>query len=133
MSDGTSQTLCKSERLNSMTLIGRLFNEPGNRATTVFPVRAIYKIVEREADTPAVRVLMSVPKRKLHHAVDRNRVKRQLREAYRKQKALLADEMESHEDKQLLVAFVWLEEAVRSSATVENSVSRLMNRIKESL
>jgi len=114
-----------------MTLIGRLFN--GNRATTVFPVRAIYKIVEREAGTPAVRVLMSVPKRKLHHAVDRNRVKRQLREAYRKQKALLADEMESHEDKQLLVAFVWLEEAVRSSATVENSVSRLMNRIKESL
>ncbi|MBR1519334.1 MAG: ribonuclease P protein component [Prevotella sp.] len=133
MSDGTSQTLCKSERLNSMTLIGRLFNEPGNRATTVFPVRAIYKIVEREAGTPAVTVLMSVPKRKLHHAVDRNRVKRQLREAYRKQKALLADEMESYEDKQLLVAFVWLEEAVRSSAAVENSVSRLMNRIKESL
>lgn len=133
MLNGATQTLCKSERLNSMTLISRLFNEPGSQSTTIFPVRAIYKTVERTDDSPAVRVLMSVPKRKLHNAVDRNRVKRQLREAYRKQKSRLIEVLNEHDGEAMLVALVWLDEAVRPSDVVNQCVARLLNRITESL
>ena len=133
MSGATAFTLTKRERLNSMTLIGRLFNEPGSRSVTVFPVRAIYKTVEHDDGEPAVRVLISVPKRKLHHAVDRNRVKRQIRETYRKKKQQLIDTVETKDDRQLLIAFVWLDEAVRTTAEVEKCSERLINRIIESL
>ena len=133
MSGATAFTLRKRERLNSMTLIGRLFNEPGSRSITVFPVRAIYKTVETDDGEPAVRVLISVPKRKLHHAVDRNRVKRQLREAYRNRKQQLIETVESTDNRQLLLAFVWLDEEVKTTAEVKKCSERLINRIIESL
>ena len=129
MLDGATQTLCKSERLNSMTLISRLFTEPGSQSTTIFPVRAIYKTVERTDDSPAVRVLMSVPKRKLHNAVDRNRVKRQVREAYRRHRDLY----EIPEGKYLAIAFIWLDHQHHDSAEVEEKVANLLRRLGEKL
>lgn len=124
-------TLSKAERLNSMVLIGRLFNGAGNRAMSAFPLRAVFATVPREADTPAVRILVSVPKRKLRHAVERNRVKRQIREAYRLRKQMLVEKVDGLGDEALLLAFVWLDSKVRPSKDVDRSMSSLLNRIKE--
>ena len=49
--------------------------------------------------------MVSVPKRCLKHAVDRNRVKRQVREAYRTNKHLL----QPKEGQALLIAFIWMD------------------------
>ena len=50
-------------------------------------------------------MLVSVPKKHFHHAVDRNHVKRQVREAWRLHKQLLVEAIAP--DKQLLIAFAW--------------------------
>ena len=50
------------------------------------------------------QVLIATSKRKFHHAVDRNRVKRQLREAYRHNKHLLTDRLPA--DKAVDIAFI---------------------------
>ncbi|MBR4842270.1 MAG: ribonuclease P protein component [Bacteroidaceae bacterium] len=71
----------KSERLCSGKLTDRLFNE-GNRSVGSFPVRLVWLELP-SGETGKVQVLLSVPKRRFRHAVDRNRVKRQLREFYR--------------------------------------------------
>lgn len=72
------------EKLKSKKLIEKLFSE-GN-AVTAFPLRLIY-LKEGEAN----KVGVSVSKRSFKKAVDRIRVKRLLREAYRHNKNLLID------------------------------------------
>lgn len=72
-------TFCKPERLCGSTQIDRLFRE-GNRQISVFPVRLVWLLAD---DIKGIQVLISAPKRNFHHAVDRNRIKRQIREFYR--------------------------------------------------
>jgi len=84
-------TLGKAERLKSKKLIDRLYEE-GN-SIKVFPLRMVYLQTEHTSEFPA-QVGVSVPKRNFKRAVDRNRIKRLMREAYRKQKYMVYDELE---------------------------------------
>lgn len=69
----------KEERLSSVKLIDELYSQ--GSSFSFYPFRITYKIVEN--DGPPVKVIIAVPKRKFKLAVDRNRIKRQIREAYR--------------------------------------------------
>ncbi len=76
----------KEERLRSKKLIEQLFRE--GSSFNLYPLRFIYtKQAPLVAALP--QVLISVSKRNFKKAVDRNRLKRQLREAYRLNKATL--------------------------------------------
>lgn len=72
------ETFKKLERLCSETAIETLFK--GGRKVRAFPFLAI--CLKRENNDPA-RILISVAKKRFHHAVDRNSVKRKVRAAYR--------------------------------------------------
>lgn len=96
-----------------------------------FPLRAVYiKKGRAQGDAP-VQILVSVPKKRFKHAIDRNRVKRQVREAFRQHKQLLYEALSEHE--QLLLAFIWLSDGHRSSRDVESRVVGLMQRMAEKL
>ena len=82
MAEPVKNTFPKKEHLSSLLLIGKLF-AGGSKSLAVFPLRAVYMPVEN-AGLPAVSVLISVSKKRFKRAVKRNRVKRQIREAYRK-------------------------------------------------
>jgi ribonuclease P protein component len=73
--------------------------------------------------------LISVPKKRFHHAVDRNRVKRQMREAYRKNKQILLERLP--EDRQLALALVWISDQHADSAEIERRMVSLLQRIAE--
>ena len=96
-----------------------------------FPLRAVYIKKERAQGEVPVQMLVSVPKKRFKHAVDRNRVKRQVREAFRQHKELLYETLTEHE--QLLLAFIWLSDEHRSSRDVESRVVGLMQRVAEKL
>lgn len=85
----------KSQHLCGEVTISQLFRE--GKAFLVFPLRVVYRVAERvEGDKRAtVRVLVSVPKKQFKHAVDRNRFKRLIREAYRLQQHELNNVLES--------------------------------------
>ena len=121
----------KQERIVSQKIVDELFSGTSSQSLAAFPVRAVYIIKERTHEEPAVQVLVSVPKRRLKHAVDRNRVKRQLREAYRQQRELLAATLPA--DRCLKVAFVWLSNQHFPSADVASRVSNLLLRIARKL
>ena len=113
-------TLGKKERLNSKTLIERLFSG-GSKSFPAFPLRVVYMSVEPvEEDMAAASILISVPKKRFKRAVKRNLVKRQVREAYRKNKHLLLDALASR-NKRLIIAFIWLDNHIHSSAEVEET------------
>ena len=118
-------TLGKKERLNSKTLIERLFSG-GSKSFPAFPLRVVYMSVEPvEEDMAAASILISVPKKRFKRAVKRNLVKRQVREAYRKNKHLLLDALASR-NKRLIIAFIWLDNHIHSSAEVEEKVKKLL-------
>ncbi len=76
-------TLGKKERLKSKKLIERLFKEGEN--IKKFPLRFIYLKTD-SLQNNSIQASFSVPKRNFKKAVDRNRIKRLLREAYRIEK-----------------------------------------------
>ena len=132
--------LKKEERLCSRKLIDTLFGTGGSHAMTSFPLKAVYRLVDSKKEAsaseetvlePNVQVLISVPKKHFKRAVKRNRVKRQVREAYRKHKQLLFPRMAEMADKRLLIAFIWLSNELTSSVTVEEKVENLLHRIGE--
>ena len=87
-----NQSFKKSERLKSRKTISRLFNREG-QSFAKFPLRLVYMEIE-ESEAP-IQFTVSVSKKKFKRAVDRNRVKRQIREAYRLNKAPLFEKLES--------------------------------------
>ncbi|CAL2081314.1 ribonuclease P protein component [Tenacibaculum sp. 190524A02b] len=86
-------TLGKEERLKSRKLIGKLYEE--GKSIKVFPLRMVYIQAEHTSNYP-VQVGVSVPKRNFKKAVDRNRIKRLLRESYRKEKHTIYSEVDKH-------------------------------------
>lgn len=70
----------KSARLKSSLLIKDIVRQ--RDAVFSFPIKCFYS-VERTEGQDAPKVAFLVSKKRFHHAVDRNRVKRLFREAYR--------------------------------------------------
>jgi len=96
-----------------------------------FPLRLVYKAVDLADGEPPVKVMVSVPKRCFKRAVKRNRVKRQVREAYRKHKATLWRKLNERERRGFMAAFIWLDDKLWSSAEVEAKVENLLDRLTE--
>lgn len=84
------ETFHKSERLCSKTLIGKLFDDGHSIHGSPFRLRWIDAGPEPGAP---VQVMFSVPKSGFRKAHDRNLLRRRMREAYRKNKYLLYEEV----------------------------------------
>jgi len=79
-------TLGRSERLKSEKSICRLF-ETGSHLSA-YPIRLIYQST-RSTDNFPFKIGFTVPKKNFNRAVDRNLLKRRMREAYRLNKQIL--------------------------------------------
>ncbi len=79
--------LPKYERICKENDIKALFER--GMGVSVYPFRVIYLFYRDESRPVTVRLLVSVSKKRFHHAVNRNRVKRLVRESWRKNKAPL--------------------------------------------
>jgi len=77
---------------------------------------------------PPVQLLVVVPKRTFKHAVDRNRIKRLIREAYRTNKQLLW-EKRSKDAQQLLIGFVYVGKTILPYAEIEKKLILVLHRL----
>lgn len=130
MAESAGLTFGKEEHLVSRKLMDRLFGV-GSRSMSAFPLRLVWLPVERVGDEPAAQVLISVSKRHLKRAVKRNRVKRQIREAYRTNKQRLVDAMRPTPGRALALAFIWQADRLYDSKDVEERMRSLLERLTE--
>ena len=112
-------TFSKGERSCNYHRIQKLFQE-GN-SLKKYPIKLLYLAVDsQEVNNQA---LISVPKRKVRRAVHRNRIKRLIRESYRKQKSLLSSSYS--------LAFVYMGTEEISYTQVSQLVDALLKQLLE--
>jgi ribonuclease P protein component len=126
MQNKPRNTFPKAEHLFGKTATESLFAR--GTAFIAYPVRVVFLAVpkEKESDVPA-RLMVSAPKKRFKHAVDRNRVKRQIREAYRLNKHILADIENSPSG--LDIAFIWLTDKHQPSQLIATKLTSLLDKI----
>ena len=122
-------TFGKGERLKSKKLIEALF-ETGRSADVSF-LKVIWVATDLELAFPALAAF-SVSKKKFAKAVDRNRLKRLMREAYRLQKNELYGFLQE-KDKRIVLMFIYTGRKKTTFSKVKKNLSALLEILKERL
>ena len=122
-------TLCKDERLSRRKLIEALHQEGKPLKTPA--IILLYRMTEVPCEFPA-QAMFSVSKRIFKRAHDRNRVKRLLREAYRKQKHIVYTSLQAI-DKQATLHFIFTGKQLPNQAYVFGKLTDLLSRFSGEL
>ncbi len=120
------QTFIKSERLSSKTAIDKLFQSGKSFNSTPFK---IIWLPSEENDVPA-KILISVPKRLFKKAVDRNRLKRLIREAYRKNKGLLCFNLKN---KKISFIFIFTSKTTIDYKEMDEKIISALKRLSSNI
>ena len=119
----------KKQKLCGEKVIERLF--ANGKSISEKPFRAIWNF-EKNNDQVFVKSLIVVSKKRLKLAVDRNVLKRRIKEAYRLQKKQLECFLESTKQ-QLNLAIIYQEEEILDYKTLEEKINLLLSRLIKEL
>ena len=119
-------TLKKSERLKSRKQIDLLFQEGKN--FRVGPVKVIYRL--EQAGIEALQFGVTAPSRNFKRAVDRNRIKRLMREAWRLNCTELKTELQ-HKSKYLVVFFIFSGRELPNFNEIEEKTRKAIGNLRE--
>ena len=124
----TDLSFQRTERLKSRKTIGLLFKSGGGQSYMAYPLRVVWVQLAEETETefPA-QVALSVPKRTFKTAVERNRLKRQIREAYRLHKHELYEKLAAADHRIALMLMYVAKEAL-PFADIEKGVAKMVRK-----
>ncbi len=123
-------TFCQEERLKSRKQIAALFKN--RRSVGAYPLRIFWGERPYLEGTYPVSIGFNVSKRLYKHAVDRNRYRRLMQEAFRLQKHALYDFLEK-EGKQLNLLLIFVGKEGADYATVERKFKKLMDKLMDEI
>lgn len=117
------QSFGRSQKLKSKKLIDQLFTE--GRSIKSFPLKLIY--VPVNSASAELKTGVSVPKKLVHTAVKRNRIKRLMREVFRKNKYLVTKDLSSSH----AFMFIYISRDEMSYEKIDASMKRIMEKFRE--
>jgi len=119
-------TLKAFERLKSRKQIDLLFSK--GIQSFAYPFKIIYTIEQRVQDEWPLKFSVSVPKKKIRLAVNRNLIKRRTREAYRLNKNTLQESLSTQGFK-ISLMFIYLESELKEFSIIEKSIKKHLNAL----
>lgn len=119
----------RKEKLKSRKLMDQLF--AAGKSVSVFPVKAMFNEIDAAIDFP-VKAGVGVSSRNFKKAVDRNRIKRLLREAYRLNKQPLLDFATSN-NKNIAVFFLFVDKTLPDFEMLQNKMPVLIDKLIKQL
>ena len=130
-------TLRKEEKLRHRSLVEALFRE--GKSIYEFPIRLTWRLLSKDKleenfcdhVPPAIgrrQMLITVPKRKRRHAVDRVLMRRRIREAYRLYRKSILGEMPD-DGATLGMAFVYMHDKNLPYSTIEKKMKSLLSKL----
>ena len=124
--------LNKKDKLCSTTSIDLLFSHSKSsdkdndiNCSIAYPLRAVWRKNILRTDGAPIQFLISVPKKRLHHAVDRVRMRRLIRESYR----LVHNDFTLPDGSNFDLAFIYIANEKKDFNTVRQAVNKIMNKI----
>ncbi|MCC8113836.1 MAG: ribonuclease P protein component [Bacteroidales bacterium] len=121
--------LYKKQKLCSTLAIDALFGRgEGVEAALSFPLRAVWRQNPGRHSSAPVQFLISVPKKRLRHAVDRVKMRRRIREAFR----LNWQDYPWPEGARVDVAFVYVDSGLQPYAKVDKAMKKLLQCVSAS-
>ena len=115
-------TFSSEEKLKKKNLITELF--ASGKSASVFPLKMIY--LQNDHDSPfKIQAGVSVSKRNFKRAVDRNRIKRLMRESYRKNKYLI---YKNEDTKKHIIMFIYQGKDEVSYEQMEEKMTQLIEK-----
>ncbi|MCO5287955.1 MAG: ribonuclease P protein component [Bacteroidetes bacterium] len=120
-------TFRKGERIYKKSELENLV-KTGN-SFVVAPIRVVWSVREGSLKY-AVKIAISVPKRRIRNATDRNRIKRLIRESYRIHKHTLAEHFISRQQT-LHILLIYNGNLNPSFTEVERKIMLILQRLKE--
>src|SRR6185295_15608714 len=103
----------KAERLNKKKTIEALFEK--GASFSVFPIKVIFTF-QAGVIPPLHQVLITVPSKNFKKSVDRNRIKRRIREGYRLNKALF------QASSTFCIAYIYIAKEVLPSPVIHKAI-----------
>ena len=123
------QTFSKEERLCGKKQINQLFEKGEKFKEVSFAV--IWQETKAKSEFPA-KILISIPKRNIPKANQRNMLKRLLKECYRKQKQSLYQVL-FQKEKQIIFAIIYQKTEALKYNELESEINLILNRLKNKL
>lgn len=129
MIDKQSYNFNKQEKLKSRKLIEKLFAE--GKTFLVFPVKVVYMIVDEPMDFP-IKIGVSASKKNFKTAVNRNRIKRLLKENYRLNKQPLHNYM-TNNGKQVALFFMFIDKTLPENSLLQKKMPLIIDKLIKAL
>jgi len=123
-------TFTKEERLCNKKLIDQLFHS--GSSFLCYPFRVSWLIGTDLQLFPA-QVLFSVSKKRYKKAVDRNLIKRRIREAYRLHKQQYLYSLLSDADKKIVFSIGFIGKEIAPYDLIEKKILKLLNQLTEQI
>ena len=121
----------KNERLCLQKDIDNLFSK--GQSFISYPLRVVYiPYAESHASYTPISMLVSVPKKRIRQAVQRNRIKRLIRESFRLNKSETVTHFKLN-GKQLHIAFMYICNESKTYPIIEKAVLKALNKINYEL
>ena len=111
----------KSEKLKQEKVIKQLFSK--GKSVYKYPFKLLWLANSQAEEGTNPKVLVSVPKRAFKKAVDRNRIKRQIKEAYRLNKSEWLGELDN---KPAYLAIIYVAKEFNESSFITKKLVRVL-------